>query len=80
MVRRYFDTSGPHGPVLKAANLPPTFVIIQRINLGLMAVLARLEARADWRRIAEELWPFVDGPPSTALGREEAEWRTRVGR
>jgi predicted unusual protein kinase regulating ubiquinone biosynthesis (AarF/ABC1/UbiB family) len=80
MVRRYFDTTGPHGHVLKAANLPPTFVIIQRINLGLMAVLARLEARADWRRIAEELWPFVDGPPSTALGREEATWRSQVGR
>ena len=80
MVRRYFDTSGPHGHVMKAANLPPTFVIIQRINLGLMAVLAELGATADWRRIAEELWPFVDGPPSTALGREEAAWRTRVGR
>ena len=48
--------------------------------LGLIAVLARLGATADWRRIAEELWPFVDGPPSTALGKQEAEWRARCGR
>ncbi|MCU1460014.1 MAG: hypothetical protein JWO37_89 [Acidimicrobiales bacterium] len=80
MVRRFFDASGDHGRILKAANLPPEFVIIQRINLGLMAILAGLEAEADWRRIAEELWPFVDGPPSTPLGHEESAWRARVGR
>ena len=74
LVRRTFDASGPHGPVMKVANVPPSFVIIQRINLGLVAVLAQLGARANWRLIAEELWPWVSGPPSTPLGLREAEW------
>ncbi|GAC1531789.1 MAG: AarF/ABC1/UbiB kinase family protein [Acidimicrobiales bacterium] len=74
LVRRTFDASGPYGPIMKVANVPPPFVIIQRINLGLVAVLAQLGATANWRLIAEELWPWVSGPPSTDLGAVEAEW------
>jgi predicted unusual protein kinase regulating ubiquinone biosynthesis (AarF/ABC1/UbiB family) len=73
-VSRYFDPTGPHGPIIRAANLPPSFVIIQRINLGLMAILGDLAATANYRRIANELWPWVDGPPSTELGEAEADW------
>ena len=73
-VRRVFDASGPYGKIMKAANVPPSFVIIQRINLGLYAVLGELGATANWHRIASELWPFVDAPPSTPLGEREAEW------
>ena len=60
---RYFDPTGPYGPIIKAANLPASFVIIQRINLGLMAILGDLRATANFRGIANELWPWVDGPP-----------------
>ena len=74
LVRRTFDASGPYAPIMKAANVPPPFVIIQRINLGLVAVLAQLGATANWRLIAEELWPWVGGPPSTEMGRREAAW------
>jgi predicted unusual protein kinase regulating ubiquinone biosynthesis (AarF/ABC1/UbiB family) len=73
-VQRFFDPSGPYGQVAKAANLPPAFVIIQRINLGLFAILGQLGATANFRRIANEVWPFVDGPPSTRLGEAEAAW------
>jgi predicted unusual protein kinase regulating ubiquinone biosynthesis (AarF/ABC1/UbiB family) len=73
-VRRIFDLSGPYAHVAKASNVPPAFVISQRINLGLHAVLARLGATANFRRIAEELWPIVDGPPSTPMGEAEAKW------
>jgi predicted unusual protein kinase regulating ubiquinone biosynthesis (AarF/ABC1/UbiB family) len=73
-VRRFFDLSGPYAHVAKAANVPPAFVITQRINLGLHAVLGRLRATANFRRIAEELWPIVDGPPSTPMGEAEAAW------
>jgi predicted unusual protein kinase regulating ubiquinone biosynthesis (AarF/ABC1/UbiB family) len=73
-VRRFFDLSGPYAHVAKASNVPPAFVITQRINLGLHAVLARLHATANFRRIAEELWPIVDGPPSTPMGEAEAAW------
>jgi predicted unusual protein kinase regulating ubiquinone biosynthesis (AarF/ABC1/UbiB family) len=71
---RYFDPTGPYGPIIKAANLPASFVIIQRINLGLMAILGDLWATANFRGIANELWPWVDGPPSTEMGKAEAEW------
>jgi hypothetical protein len=49
-------------------------VFIQRINLGLYAILGELGATGNYRRIAEELWPFANGAPSTALGRAEADW------
>lgn len=73
-VQRTLDTAGRFRHVTKIANLPPSFVVLQRINLGLYAVLAALGATANWRRIGEELWPSVKGPPSTALGRLEAPW------
>jgi predicted unusual protein kinase regulating ubiquinone biosynthesis (AarF/ABC1/UbiB family) len=76
-VRAFFDLSGPHAEIMKAANLPPSMVVIQRINLGLFALFGDLGARGNWRRIAEELWPFVDGPPSTPMGEAIAEWATR---
>jgi len=78
-VRRFFDASGPYGPIMKAANVPPTFVILQRINLGLYAIFGQLHATANWRRISEEIWPFIDGPPSTDLGREAAAWAAERG-
>ena len=49
-------------------------VILQRINLGLYAVLGSLNATANWRRIGQELWPFVMGPVSTPIGEAEARW------
>jgi len=76
-VRRFFDPGGEHGEIMKAANVPPSFVIIQRINLGLYAVLGELGATANWRRIAEELWPWSGRGPSTPLGEADAEWRSR---
>jgi hypothetical protein len=61
----------------KAANLPPSFVVIQRISLGLYAIFGELRATENWRRLAEEIWPFVGGPPATAMGREIGAWRRR---
>lgn len=78
-VRRFFDLTGPHAHIMKAANLPPSMVIIQRINLGLYALFGDLRARNNWRRIAEELWPFVDRAPSTPMGERIAEWEEEVG-
>ena len=70
-LRHFFDASDP---VVKRANVPAPFVVLQRINLGLYAVLAGLGATANWRRIAEEIWPWVGAPPSTPLGQAEAGW------
>jgi predicted unusual protein kinase regulating ubiquinone biosynthesis (AarF/ABC1/UbiB family) len=74
-VRRYFDLSSPYAEVMKAANLPPGMVIVQRINLGLFSLMAELGATQNWRRIAEEIWPWVHGPPSTPMGNDIARWK-----
>jgi predicted unusual protein kinase regulating ubiquinone biosynthesis (AarF/ABC1/UbiB family) len=71
IVRRFFDARGPLAPY---SDVPREYVIMQRINLGLYAVLGSLNATANWRRIAEEIWPFRNGPPSTPIGEAEAAW------
>ncbi|MHB8328319.1 MAG: ABC1 kinase family protein, partial [Acidimicrobiales bacterium] len=73
VARRYFDGRTNFGDVMAYAGLPPSMVVLQRINLGLLAILGRLEATANWRRVAIELWPD-GGPPSSALGLQEAAW------
>ncbi len=76
VVRHTFDRTSP---ISQYATVPRAFVFIQRINLGLYALLGELGATGNYRRIASELWPFVDAPPVTELGRAEAEWLRRVG-
>jgi predicted unusual protein kinase regulating ubiquinone biosynthesis (AarF/ABC1/UbiB family) len=74
VVRRFFDL---RSPVARYIAVPRSYVILQRINLGLFAVLGELSATANWRAIAEEIWPFVQGPASTPMGEAEAAWRAR---
>jgi predicted unusual protein kinase regulating ubiquinone biosynthesis (AarF/ABC1/UbiB family) len=71
IVRRFFESKGPLAPY---SDVPRAYVVLQRINIGLYGVLGSLNARANWRRIGEEMWPFVQGPPSTPMGEAEAEW------
>ena len=75
IVRHTFDRTSP---IAQYATVPRAFVFIQRINLGLYALLGDLGATGNYRRMAEELWPFVDGPPSTPMGEAEAEWLARI--
>jgi predicted unusual protein kinase regulating ubiquinone biosynthesis (AarF/ABC1/UbiB family) len=74
VVRRFFDL---RSPVAAYVSVPRSYVILQRINLGLFALLGELNATANWRAIAEEIWPFVRGPASTPIGAAEAAWRAR---
>ncbi len=74
VVRRFFDV---RSPVAEYVSIPRSYVVLQRINLGLFAVLGELSATADWRSIAEEIWPFVRGPASTPMGEAEAAWQAR---
>lgn len=71
IVRHTFDRSSP---IAQYATVPKAFVFIQRINLGLYALLGELCATGNYRRIAEELWPFMEAEPSTVIGRAEADW------
>jgi predicted unusual protein kinase regulating ubiquinone biosynthesis (AarF/ABC1/UbiB family) len=70
--RKFFDFGSP---IARYASIPRSYVIVQRINLGLFSVLGELNAAGDWRAIAEEIWPFFQGPPSTPMGAAEAEWK-----
>ncbi len=70
-VRHTFDRSSP---IAQYASVPSTFVFIQRINLGLYAILGRLGATGNYRRIAEEMWPMTNRAPSTPMGETEAQW------
>jgi predicted unusual protein kinase regulating ubiquinone biosynthesis (AarF/ABC1/UbiB family) len=71
VVRRFFDVRSPLAPYIQ---VPRSYVILQRINLGVFALLGELTATRDWRAIAEEIWPFVQAPPSTPVGEAEASW------
>ena len=73
IVRHTFDRSSP---IAQYATVPRAFVFIQRINLGLYALLGDLGAMGNYRQVAEELWPFMDGEPSTPMGRLERTWLT----
>jgi ABC1 atypical kinase-like domain len=75
IVRHTFDRTSP---ISQYATVPRPFVFIQRINLGLYALLGELHATGNYRRMAEELWPFVQGPPSTPMALLEQPWLAAV--
>lgn len=66
------DVQGPHAPVIEQLNLPPSFVILDRVVWGVSAILGKLEARGPWRAMLLEY--TADGPPATDLGAAEAAW------
>jgi hypothetical protein len=76
VLTKLLDVNGPYAEVLRLLNLPPSFVILDRVVWGTSAILGRMGATNRWRAILAE---YREGaPPATALGREEADWRTRI--
>ena len=71
IVRHTFDRSSP---IAQYATVPKSFVFIQRINLGLYAVLGQLRSRGNYRRISEELWPMTNESGTTSMGLAEEKW------
>ena len=71
VVRHTFDRSSP---IAQYSTVPKAFVFIQRINLGLYALLGRLGATGNYRRISTEIWPFTKAPPTTPMGAAEDDW------
>jgi predicted unusual protein kinase regulating ubiquinone biosynthesis (AarF/ABC1/UbiB family) len=74
---KILDINGPYADVIRALNMPPSFVILDRVVWGVSALLGRLEATNRWRGMLDEY--RHGGPPATALGEAEAEWRRRTG-
>jgi predicted unusual protein kinase regulating ubiquinone biosynthesis (AarF/ABC1/UbiB family) len=67
-----FDVQGPHAPVIEQLNMPPSFVILDRVVWGVNAILGKLEAHGPWRAMLMEY--ISDGRPTTDLGAAEAAW------
>ncbi len=67
------DVRGPHASVIEQLNMPPSFVILDRVVWGVNAILGKLEVDGPFRAMLLEY--LDDGPPATALGRHELAWR-----
>ena len=72
-IAKIFDVQGPHGPVIEQLNMPPSFVILDRVVWGVSAILGKLNAHGPWRAMLLEY--VADGPPATDLGAAEAAWQ-----
>ena len=66
------DVKGPHAEVIEKLNMPPSFVILDRVVWGVSAILGKLEVTAPWRSMLLEYRD--DGPPATPLGEAEQAW------
>ncbi len=66
------DVQGPHAQVIEQLNLPPSFVILDRVVWGVSAILGKLDAHGPWRGMLLEY--TADGQPATDLGAAEAAW------
>jgi predicted unusual protein kinase regulating ubiquinone biosynthesis (AarF/ABC1/UbiB family) len=69
------NIEGPHSHVIRALNMPPSFVILDRVVWGVSALLGKLEATGPWRGILDEY--RHKATPATELGRLEAQWSAR---
>ena len=77
-IQTLVDIQGESGDIIRSLNVPPSYVILDRVTLGLAGLLGRLRARGRWRALLDEY--RKDGPPSTPLGEQEAEWRASRAR
>ncbi len=69
------DIQGTYSELIKKLNIPPSYVILDRVVWGVSALLGRLGATNNWRGILAEY--RKGAPPSTELGEAEVAWRGR---
>ena len=72
VLRSTTDPRSPYLDVLRKLNLPPDYLLLNRIQWGINSVLGRLRARNHWRDIRAEY--VENAPPSTPLGELDAAW------
>ena len=71
---RVADIAGPYSDVIAKLNMPPSYVILDRVVWGVSAILGKLEASGPWR---EMLLEYRRGAaPATELGAAELSWRS----
>ena len=71
-IAKIFDINGPHADVIEQLNMPPSFVILDRVVWGVNAILGKLEVSGPFRAMLLEY--VADGEPATDLGAAEAAW------
>ncbi len=67
------DPRSPYFEVLRRLNLPPDYLLLNRIQFGVNSVLARLDATNHWLDIRDE-YVRPDAEPATELGELDAAW------
>ncbi|MEO6652083.1 MAG: AarF/ABC1/UbiB kinase family protein [Ilumatobacteraceae bacterium] len=77
-IGRIFDLHGPHAAVIEHLNVPPSFVILDRVVWGVNAILGKLEISGPFRGMLLEY--VANGEPATELGLAEAAWSTGATR
>lgn len=77
MVSGIFARQGAAGSVMRRFELPREYVFLSRIDLGLTALLAEMEATGPWAAIRSE-WD-ENGPPATEIGKHDVEHWARRG-
>ncbi len=70
VLRTTSDPRAGYYDMLRRLNLPPEYVLLNRIQVGVNSILGRLGARANWHRIMLEITEGAE--PATELGRLEA--------
>ncbi len=76
-VQGIFARRGAAGSVMRRFELPREYVFLSRIDLGLTALLAELQATGPWAAIRSE-WD-ENGPPATEIGKLDVEHWARQG-
>lgn len=77
-LQRTFDVDGPHAAVIRAINIPPSFVMLNRVVWGINAILSKLDAEGPFRAMLLEY--MADAEPATEIGVAEAGWRMAATR
>ncbi len=72
VVRATSDPRGGWNDMLRRLNLPPDYLVLNRIQWGVNSIMARLGARGTWHRILRDMWEEL--PPQTPLGEAEREF------
>ncbi|MDP9021981.1 MAG: AarF/ABC1/UbiB kinase family protein [Actinomycetota bacterium] len=72
VIRSTTDPRSKYLKVLRPLNLPPDYLLLNRIHFGINSVLGRLRASNDWREIRAEY--VEDAPPATPLGEQDRKW------
>ncbi len=74
-LQRMLDLQGEYSDVIRSLNMPPSYVILDRVVWGMSALFGRMGVTHRWGELLAE---YLHGAaPSTELGRAEEEWRRR---